>query len=260
MPKVLTLVVITKNAAKSLYTTLSSVSGLVDEIIIIDDFSKDETIKIAKQFSTQIFIHHEYDLGLQRKYGLSKVKTPWVLILDADEILSDKIKKEISLLFSKPTQIAYDGFMIPFQTHFLGKPLHHGGENYSKMALFKMSKVKIKASLIHEKYEITQGEIGTLKNSILHYSYESIIEMYKKFTDYAVRDAKQKKFRQEKSSFKKIFIYPIHMFWARFIIDKGYQDGIFRIPLDLGFAYMEFLTYLLLALFNLNSKLIVKKI
>ena len=70
--------------------------------------------------------------------------------------------------------------------------------------------------------------------------------MYKKFTDYAIRNASEKLKKGEKTSIKKIFIYPVHMFWARFIKDKGYKDGFFRMPLDIGFAYMEFLTYFLL--------------
>ena len=70
--------------------------------------------------------------------------------------------------------------------------------------------------------------------------------MFNKFTDYAKRDVQTKINNREKSSLKKIILYPLHMFWARFFKDKGYKDGLFRIPLDLGFAYMEFLTYFLL--------------
>ena len=75
--------------------------------------------------------------------------------------------------------------------------------------------------------------------------------MYCKFTRYALNDAKQKSIKGEKTSLKKIIMYPMHMFWSRFIEDKGYKDGLFRIPLDLGFAYMEFVTYLFIPFFNI---------
>ena len=75
--------------------------------------------------------------------------------------------------------------------------------------------------------------------------------MYKKFTAYAFWEAKDKFKSGERSSLKKLILYPVHMFWARFIKDKGYKDGYFRIPLDLGFAYMEFLTYASLAIKNI---------
>ena len=74
--------------------------------------------------------------------------------------------------------------------------------------------------------------------------------MFSKFTDYSVREAKQKIDRGEKPSLRKIFFYPLHMFWARFIEDKGYKDGLFRIPLDFGFAYMEMMTYVLLWIYG----------
>ena len=78
--------------------------------------------------------------------------------------------------------------------------------------------------------------------------------MFRKFTDYGIRMAKEKHLSGDKSSLKKIFIYPIHMFWARFIEDKGHEDGLFRIPLDLGFAYMEFVTYLILFILNIKNQ------
>ncbi len=118
------------------------------------------------------------------------------------------------------------------------------------MILFKNKSAFVKKTLVHYYYQIKKGKVGQLKNKILHYSYLSIFQTYIKFTDYGIRMAKKKHLSGEKSSFKKIFLYPIHMFYARFIKDKGYKDGIFRIPLDIGFAYMEFLTYFLLVIMS----------
>ena len=84
--------------------------------------------------------------------------------------------------------------------------------------------------------------------------------MFSKFTDYGVRMAREKYLAGEKSSLRKIFLNPPHMFWARFVEDKGFEDGLFRIPLDLLFAYMEFIMYVSLAFLNIkNSKLDIKK-
>lgn len=249
MESSLSLVIITKNGETFLEKTLQSVNKLVNEIILVDDFSTDSTVKIAKKYHSRIFFHHEKDLGKQRAYALKKATSEWILILDADEMLSPALKKEIThVLTSKIYHLKSDvvGYWIPFQTHFLGRPLHYGGENYKKLVLFKIDAVTIKPALVHEKYELIKGKTGYLKNEIFHYSYQSLFAMYRKFTDYAIRDACQKKKNGEKTNIRKLTLYPIHMFWARFIKDKGYKDGLFRIPLDLGFAYMEFLTYFLL--------------
>ncbi len=241
----LSVLMITKNAEELLEKSLQSVQGLANEIIVVDDYSHDKTVKIAKKYGAKVYLHHEPDFGKQKRFAVEKASSDWILVIDADEQLSEGLKKEIAKLHNTP-EVLKDGYYIPFQNHFLGHPLHYGGENYKKLLLFKRNKAIIKPALVHEHFELKKGKVGYLKNKIYHYSYRSLWQMYKKFSDYALREAKQKAQKGEKSSLKKIFLYPLHLFWARFVEDKGYKDGLFRLPLDLGFAYMEFLTYFLL--------------
>jgi len=237
----LSVLMITKNAEEILDQSLASVKEIADEIIIIDDNSHDKTVTIAKEYQARIFVHHEPDLGKQRAYGLTKTTNDWVLIIDSDEIVTEKLRQEIKILLKNKPK--HNGYLIPFQNHFIGKKISHGGEDYKKMILFRKTLGKIDPALVHEKYLLTSGKPGILKGKIYHYSYRNLYKMYVKFTDYAIREARQKSINGEKTNLKKIFLYPVHMFWARFIKDSGYKDGLFRIPLDLGFAYMEFVTY-----------------
>ncbi len=252
MIKKLSVLIISKNSASVIEKTLLSVKNLVGKIIIIDNYSTDQTRQIAKKYQTEIFLHKEENLGKQKAYGLKKVKTPWILILDTDEVVSTKLAKEIKQILAKNVSSA--GFYIPYQNHLFGRPLKYGGENYQMLRLFRKNAALIEKLPLHEKVIIKKGKVGRLKNKIYHYSYRSLWQIFVKFTDYAIRDYRLKCENREKSSFAKIILYPLHMFYARFIKDKGYKDGLFRIPLDLGFAYMEFLTYLLLACANLKQK------
>jgi len=252
----LSLLTITKNAQETLEKTLSSAADLVNEIIIIDDYSTDKTLEIAKKYQAKIFLHYEKDYGRQKRYGLKKCQNQWVLVLDSDEFLTPALQKEIYLIFKTKKIEKYAGFFIPFQNHFLGKPINYGGEDYKMLRLFKRDCVKINSALVHEKFEIKKGKIGDLKNKIFHYSYRSLCQMFKKFTDYALREARQKFEKNEKITLKKLFLYGPHMFYARFIKDHGYKDGPFRIPLDLGFAYMEFLTYWGLLILKIKNKIL----
>ena len=248
MKQGLTLLMITKNSQELLEMSLTSVDGLSKERILVDDGSTDETREIARNFGAKIYTYREENLGKKRAFGLQKVKTDWVLVLDADEIVSKELRNEITELLNG--SIAEKGFRIPYQNHFLGRPMNHGGEDYKMLRLFKSDSVVIDGALVHEGFQLKSGKVGELKNKIFHYSYRSIPQMFRKFTDYAIREAKQKAAKGERSSIKKIFLYPPHMFWARFVEDKGYKDGIFRIPLDIGFAYMEFVTYLILLFYS----------
>lgn len=243
MKSSIALLVITYNSAELLRKSLSSAKDIVAEIVVVDGGSTDDTVKIASLYGANIYTHKGTNLGEQRAYGLSKIQQEWVLMLDSDEIVSSKLADEIGEVVNKG---AFDGYYIPYKNHFLGKPVSYGGENYKILRLARKEKMNILSSLLHEKISLTSSKTGELKNYIYHYSYRSLSQVFRKFTDYAKRDAEEKYKKGEKVSLKKIFLYPVHMFWARFVEDKGYKDGVFRIPLDLGFAYMELATYIFL--------------
>ncbi|KKQ24019.1 MAG: Glycosyl transferase family 2 [Candidatus Roizmanbacteria bacterium GW2011_GWC2_37_13] len=245
-PKIAVLI-ITKNNQDTIGKTLESVKDF-DEIVVVDSKSKDKTLEKSRNKSKiKIFRKEFNDIGKQRLYGLKQIKADWVLILDSDEVVSKELKKEIVKLLNGYI-VKEKAFEIPYQNFFLGKPVNYGGENYKMVRLFRRDALEIKPSIVHNKLIVKHGKVARLKGKILHYSYRSLGQTYKKFTDYALKMAKIKAKNGEKSSLKKIFLYPVHMFWARFVKDKGYKDGMFRIPLDIGFAYMEFLTYFLLML------------
>jgi len=241
MKPLLSLLVITKNSGSLLEKSLSSAAGLVNEIIVVDDGSTDNTLSIAKKFNAVIFKNHEENLGNQRALGLSKCQGEWVLMLDADEVVSGDLKKEIQEIISRQSDVA--GYYIPYQNHFLGKAVYYGGENYKILRLFKKSNSVIPENVIHEHVKV-KGKLGLLNGKIYHYSYRSLCQTFRKFTDYARREATRKTLNGEKTTIWKLVSYPPHMFWARYIKDKGYKDYFLCILLDLGFAYMEFLTYL----------------
>ena len=242
----LSVLMITKNAGETLEKSIASVKKIADEIIVVDSQSTDRTIEIAKNYLAKVYVKEFSDIGKQRNFGLSKAVGKWVLILDGDEIVSERLMKEIKLKIN--------GYYISYQNFYLNKPLQYGGENYKMLRLFRRVKLSIKPSLVHNKIEVKDPRVGYLKGKIFHHSYRSGGQMFRKFTDYGIRMAKEKHLSGDKSSLKKIFIYPIHMFWARFIEDKGHEDGLFRIPLDLGFAYMEFVTYLILFILNIKNQ------
>lgn len=252
MKRTVSAVLITKNPGKILEKTLSSVYTWVDEIIIVDDFSTDGTRAVAKQYGAKIFIRKGSDIGIQREYGIAHTTGEYILLLDADEVVSERLQKEIVNVLQGSTT-PFDVYETPFVNHLWGKPLYHGGENYKKICLFKKNAAHVGSALAHQPVIIEPGKTkGVLTNPILHYSYQSLALIKKKFQDYALRVAIQKKKDGERSSIGKIITYPLHMIWARFITDKGYEDGIFRLPLDILFGYMELMTHLYL--FTLQKK------
>ncbi len=243
---------VTKKSDRYLEKSLASVGDLVSQIIIADDSSQDKTVSIAQKYRADIIFLSKGSLSEKRKRLITLAKHDWILALDADEIVSGELKREIITKLRSRPKVA--GYSIPYQNHFWEKSLRYGGENYRVLRLFRKKNVTVTSSLVHEKYEILNGKIGRLNSYIIHYSYQSIGQIFSKFTRYAILTAKDKWHNKERASLKKLFLYPLHMFYARFIKDKGYRDGFFRLPVDIGFAYMEFLSYFLLFFYQIYRK------
>lgn len=239
----LSCVLITKNASETLEKTLKSVYGWVDEIVMLDDESTDSTIEIGNKYKAKIINSHQPHEGRQRMNSLRHSQNDWILSLDSDEVVSKNLRKEISNVLQKPSA---DGYIVKFRNYFLGYKVEHGGEYYEMLRLFRKSKVYVDDTSIHSQFHLESGDPEYLQEKLDHYSYRSLWQVYSKFTKYAIREAHKKVKNGEKTSLKKVTLYPAHMFYARFIEDFGYKDGIIRIPLDVGFAYMEFLTYFLM--------------
>lgn len=244
MKERLSVVMVTQNASDMLDKSLASVKGLADEIIVVDDYSTDKTRLVAQQYDVKVILHHSSSIGEQKSFAVNLATGIWILSLDSDEIISEELKKEIRGIIHNQKQ--YDGFLIPYQNHFLGRAIYRGGENYKMLRLFKKGYYFIDSDFIHEHFTLKNRNIGALKSPILHHSYRSVWQTYKKFTIYSFWHAKQRVKDKEKLTLKKLTLYPLHMVWARFINDKGYQDGLIRLPLDIGFGYMEFLSYFLM--------------
>jgi hypothetical protein len=190
------------------------------------------------------------DLGAHRQQLLSQIKEPWVLMLDIDERISEELAQEIKQALVKVNpQIS--GFRIPYQNHFLGRPLIQPAEQYAKVRLFRQDQAHFPSALVHEDVVVT-GKIIQLSGKILHYSYRTPFQVFGKFTDYARREASQKFTAGERVTIKKMILYGPHMFYARFYRSGGHQDGWHGLILSLLFAYMEQLTYILLAWYKLR--------
>lgn len=230
-------VVITKNEARQIENCLKSLNW-VNEVILVDNKSYDNTKEIAARYTDKIFNFEGFHLGKQKQYGINKAKNNWILILDADERITSQLRDNIINEF-KSVRRNISGFKIGFINHFSQHVLYHGGENYYKIRLFNKHFVQIKKKEIHEGVVITKGKIIKMDGKILHYSYPSLIYVLKKFFNYSKVDARTR-INIEKYPFYSFITYPMHMFYSRFVKERGYKDGFYGLLLAFCFTYLEF--------------------
>jgi glycosyltransferase involved in cell wall biosynthesis len=234
----ISLVTIAKNEEKNIEEFLSGVKW-ADEIIVVDNCSKDSTLELAKKYTQKVYINCDNNLGRLKQYAISKATNEWILLLDVDEIVSKEMGIEIQ--YKIHHSLNYEAYRLHYINHFNGHPLI--SEKYFKIRLFKKNVGSIKPSLIHEEVNINSPKVGDLQAHILHYSYRGIIRVLNKFTEYAIKESTSLLNNGEKTTFRKITLYPLHMFYVRFFKDQGYKDGIWGFLLALCFAYYEFARY-----------------
>jgi len=197
-------VILAKNEEKNLPDCLESIRQLANEIVVIDDNSTDKTIEIAKEFEAKVFTHSlSNDFAQQHNFGLGKAKGDWVLFIDADERVTPDLKKEIILTVKKQNKV---GFYLKRQEFFNGKPLKHGETTHYLLRLGRKGKGKWQRE-VHETWEI-KGEIGKLKNPLLHYSHPTLSEFIEHINRFSTLHAHVLLSEGVKPSLWHIVVYP----------------------------------------------------
>ncbi|AFH48974.1 Glycosyltransferase [Ignavibacterium album JCM 16511] len=217
----ISVIIITKNEAENISECLNSVKW-ADEIIVVDSGSNDETISIAKQFTDKVIFNEWKGFAAQKTFALNLAQNDWVLSLDADERVTEELKDEI--LNSNLEK--FDGYRIKRDNYFLGKLIRGcGWGNDYQLRLFKKSETKLTDRLVHEGFEV-EGNVGQLKNSMLHFSYRNFSDAFTKINHYSTLEAIEKQNKKRVNAFT-IVLTPLAAFLQHFIFRKGFIDGIY---------------------------------
>lgn len=214
-------VILTKNEEGNIRECLESVLW-GDELIVVDDFSDDETIGIAKKIGAKVFKRKlSNDFSSQRNFALNKASGDWVLFLDADERISEDLALEIKEAIKKNN---FSGFYLKRKDFFYGKILNHGETgNIKLLRLAKRTSGKWQRS-VHEVWKV-KGNTDVLKNPLYHYSHPSIFQFISQVNKFSSLHAKE--LYQKGTRFKifNLICYPAGKFLLNYIIKRGFLDG-----------------------------------
>lgn len=238
----LSVVVLTRNEERNIEACLKSVYGWADEIVVLDDLSSDNTIKIAGNYTDKLLSRRMDVEGRQRNFAYSQAKNQWVLSLDADERVSQELKKEIEGALSKETQC--NGFTIP-RRNFIGDYwVRYGGWYPSpQLKLFRKDKFRYEEVGVHPRAFMDEP-CGHLKSDIVHYSYRNIEDFLNKLNNQTTREA-QKWFEQDKPMRLGRFIWRTYdRFFRSYFGKKGYKDGYVGFVVAYLAGLYQFLSYL----------------
>jgi len=220
----LSVVIITYNEEQNIARCLDSVKEVADEIVVLDSFSTDRTKEISETYGVKFFAH-KFDGYIEQKNRVTTfASSPYVLSLDADEVLSETLKK--SVLKAKQNWDA-DGFTFNRLTNYCGTWIHHcGWYPDRKLRLFDSRKGGWAGSNPHDKYEMDEGSvIKHLEGDLLHYSYHSIEQHHQQVENFTTIVANSDFKNGKKAPLLKVWFSPVIKFIRDYFILLGFLDG-----------------------------------
>lgn len=226
-------IIITKNEEENIEECLESVKW-ADEVIVVDSGSTDNTVELAKKFTDKVIFNEWKGYANQKRFALQLAKNEWVLSLDADERVTEKLKNEILDINDNYA----DGLRIKRDNYFLGKLIRGcGWGNDYQLRLFKKSKTTLTKRLVHEGF-VVEGRIDKLDNALKHYSYRNFKDAFDKINYYSTLEAIEKQHRKKVNVFT-ILSTPLIAFLQHFIFRKGYIDGFYGVLVSLLHSYTK---------------------
>lgn len=239
-------VIVTRNEEKNIGDALESVKDFED-IVVVDSFSEDRTVKICRQYTSRVFQHEWQGYAKQKQMAVDYAKRPWVLILDADERITPELKNEISNLFTDNASRITHGYYVPRKNFFLEKWIKYSGwwPDYT-LRLFRKDLSFVEQREVHEKI-IVKGHVDYLKNPLEHYTYRTISDYIKKMENYSTLSAQEILHRNPRPSSTflalKMMISPVFTFLKMFFIKQGFRDRVHGLMLAVLYSFYTFLKY-----------------
>ncbi len=235
-------VIITKNEGKILGECLASLDW-VDEIILLDSGSTDNTLEIAKAKGAKVYSNTDWPgFGKQKQLAQSYATKEWILAIDADEVVSDELKESIQRLLQAPPKDTL--VEVNELTWVFGRFLRHSGWYYSHVRLYPRLYTQYNDALVHEKIIRPEGaKTLVLKGDLLHYSYRDINHYLIKSANYAKAWADTRQAQGKQSSLGQGILHAFGCFLKMYLLKRGFLDGKQGFLIALLSAHSTFVKY-----------------
>jgi glycosyltransferase involved in cell wall biosynthesis len=278
MMQKLSVVLAVRNEEGNIARCLDSVKSIADEIIVVDEYSTDKTAEIAKKYGAKVYLELHHDLfHITKQIALEKAIEDWILQLDADEVVTPELAKDIKSVLegvyqAKPNDLferhqkliekrdgpigkktgEVVGYFIPRKNIFLGRPLIHAGVYPDGVIrLVKNGKAHFPQKSVHEQIEL-DGEVSWLSGDLVHYDSPTLKRYIMRFNRYTSLQAGELKAKNSPKNLWNFLGYtlfkPLYTFFNLYFRHLGLLDGgagflwSFFSAMHFPIAYFKYLT------------------
>lgn len=215
----------------------------VDEIVVIDSFSKDQTVAICKEYTERVYQHKWLGYIGQKELIKTMASHPWIFFIDADEEVSDELKNEIIAEFESGANKHFVGYEFPRKVYYLGNWILHG-EWWPdiKLRLFRKHKGISTGSEPHDRVEV-DGPVKRLRGCLNHYTYDDISDQVATLNRFSSISAASMQKEARKFFWADLVLRPLFRFFKGYLLKRGFMDGISGLVVAGTSAFGVFLKY-----------------
>ena len=223
-----------------------------DEILVVDSGSTDRTVELARRHPVRLLERQYFGSAAQKNWSMDRVENDWVLILDADERLTDELALEIlHLLIEGPK---FYGYFLRRRNIVLGKVIRHSGWSTDKVIrFFHRAHGRYPDRRVHADLDI-DGPTPVLRNPLLHYTFRSLDQYWEKLRNYAEWGAAQGFREGRKAGVLALAGRPTWRFFRTYFLQLGILDGLHGIVVCGLQAFGSFLKYARLWDYNTRAR------
>lgn len=239
----LTVVIPTLNEGARIGEAVTALVSWVDEVIVVDGGSTDDTVAAARCAGAQVLVVRGETIAAQRNAGIAAARNHWVLALDADERVSPALQDELKTLLNAP--VLRTAYRIRFQNFYMGRELAHGpwGRDWHVRLITRDRRWV--TTRVHEHLEPIE-DVGSLRGTILHQPYRDIAHHVTKIVKYARWGAEDLRARGRPASLLMMITRPTWRFFRDYVLYAGWRDGAAGFIASVLSAFAAFLKYALL--------------
>lgn len=240
--KPLSVIITTFNEAHNIRGVLESVAW-ADEIMVVDSFSTDATLAIAKEYTDWVVQRKYIGPADQKNWAIPQVANEWILLLDADERVTPALRAEIQDWLAKP-EIPYDAFWIGRQNYFMGQRIRFSGWQGDAVIRFFRKSCRYNDKQVHEEIQTEGIRVGHLRSKMEHFTFRDskhFLEKMHRYGEWSAQDYAQK---TPRVTYFHLFWKPFFRFGKHFFLQQGWRDGKVGFIISVIMAWGVFLRYL----------------
>lgn len=235
--------IIAKNEADRISRAITSVRDWVDEVIVIDSGSDDETEAVAKRLGARVVYHEWKGYGPQKVFGESLCRNRWILNIDADEEISPELAQEILSVFDHggpPPEVS--AYRLPILPLYPFQESGHPWTAFHKpVRLYDRDRAGFKAELVHDSVVVREGIVRTLKGMVIHRSFRSLTHHVAKVNDYSSAQACDLVAKGRVPGLWQLLLVPPIAFLKQYLLRREFVNGVDGIVVSHMYAFQRFI-------------------